>query len=281
MVVGYRMFKKLGRIWPQRQINCEKTIVVKSCIGIIMSFENKITQCDEQKRKIDSLRPIRAQELENLKSFYKVGQTFSSNALEGNTLTEIETKVIVEDGLTVSGKPLKEVYEASGNADAFDFMMGLASGNLFSEVEMLKIHEIFYHRIDQKAAGKYRDIKVFLSGTDVILPDPKDVPQLSKKFIKDIKEKSKTLHPIELAAIVHNEFVTIHPFTDGNGRTARLLMNLILVQNGYSIAIIPPIYRLEYLEISRKGNDGDHVPFTNFLSSMLYESQKDLLRMLE
>lgn len=251
-------------------------------VGFIdMSFENKIAQCDEQKRKIDALRPIRGQELENLKSFYKVGQTFSSNALEGNTLTELETKVIVEDGLTVSGKPLKEVYEASGNADAFDFMMGLASGNLFSEEEMLKIHEIFYHRIDRKVAGQYRNIKAYISGTDVVLPDPKNVPSLSKEFIKNVQDRSKALHPIELAAIVHDEFVTIHPFTDGNGRTARLLMNLILVQNGYSVAIIPPVYRLEYLQLSRKGNDGDHTPFTNFLSSMLYESQKDLLRMLE
>lgn len=245
-----------------------------------MSFEDKMNKCDEQKREIDSLRPLRAQELENLKSFYKIRQTYSSNALEGSTLTEIETKVIIEDGLTVSGKPLKEIYEASGNAEAFDYMMGLAGGHLFSEMDMLKIHEIFYHRIDHKVAGKYRNIKVYISGTDVVLPSPQHVPDLSKDFIKQITAKSKTLHPIELASFVHNHFVTIHPFTDGNGRTARLLMNLILIQNGYAIAIIPPIYRLEYLQLCRKGNDGDHTPFTHFLSSMLYESQKDLLRML-
>lgn len=242
-------------------------------------FENKIAKCDELKKQLDQLRPLKKSELASLKDFYRVGQTYSSNALEGNTLTEIETKVIIEDGLTVSGKPLREVYEATGNAAAFDFIMGLAQKDLFNEQELLKTHQFFYEKLDSSKAGVYRISKVFISGTDLTLPGPEEVPALVKKFIADLGSAKKK-HPIELAALVHNQFVTIHPFYDGNGRTARLLMNLILIQNGHPVTVIPPIYRVQYLELTRQGNDGIHGPFTNFLSCMVYESLKDLLRML-
>lgn len=247
-----------------------------------MSFENKIKDCDELKKELDSLRPLSDEELKKLKEFYRVGQTYSSNALEGNTLTEVETKVIIEDGMTVSGKPLREIYEATGNAKAFDFMMEISKGELFSEDVLLKIHKLFFEQIEPDNAGVYRKTKVFISGTkDLVLPDPKDVPSLTADFIEELSDKKNSLHPIELASYVHNRFVTIHPFSDGNGRTARLLMNLILVQAGYPVTIIPPIYRVDYLNATRSGNDGDDLAFTNLLSCMVYEGMKDYLRMVE
>ena len=244
-------------------------------------FELKIKEVDLLKVELDKLRPLKDEELIDLRKFLKIGTTYSSNALEGNTLTEIETKIIIEDGLTVAGKPLKEIYEATGHGEAFDHMMSLASGNLFTEKDILKLHELFYRQIDSENAGAYRKVKVFLSGTDVKLPNPEEVSELMKNFIIKVKEASKAMHPIELAAFVHNRFVTIHPFKDGNGRTGRLLMNLILTQTGYFVTVIPPIYRVQYLETTRKGNNGEHEPFTNFLSCMTYESIKDLIRILK
>ncbi len=246
-----------------------------------MTFERKVRECDLLKEELDKLRPLKKEEIEQLRSFYRVGQTYSSNALEGNTLTEIETKVVIEEGLTVAGKPLREIYEATGNANAFDYMMGIAKKCLFVEADLIKLHELFFEKIDSDNKGKYREIKVFISGTDVKLPGPGEVPGLVQKFVASLDQRSEQLHPIELAAWVHNELVTIHPFTDGNGRTARLLMNLILVQNGYPVTVLPPIYRVEYLQATRKGNDGIHKPFTDFLSCMVYESLKDLIRMLK
>ena len=246
-----------------------------------MNFNNRIQDCDRLKAELDKLRPLKNEELVQLRSFFRVGQTYSSNALEGNTLTEVETKVIIEDGLTVSGKPLREIYEATGNAKAFDYMMDISKNDLFGEHEILELHRIFFQQIDANEAGSYRKIRVFISGTDLKLPEPSKVPELMSSFVAELRVEKEELHPIELAAWIHNQLITIHPFVDGNGRTARLLMNLALIQAGYTVTIIPPIYRVQYLEFTRKGNDGIHKPFTDFLSCMLYESQKDLLRLLE
>lgn len=246
-----------------------------------MNFTNKIQYCDRLKAELDELRPLKKEELVQLRSFFRVGQTYSSNALEGNTLTEVETKVVIEDGLTVSGKPLREIYEATGNAKAFDYMMDISRKNLFDEGDILELHRIFFHQIDLNEAGSYRSTRVFISGTDLKLPEPDRVPSLMSSFVSQLSIRKEQLHPVEFASWVHNEFVTIHPFVDGNGRTARLLMNLALIQAGYTVTIIPPIYRVQYLQFTRKGNDGIHKPFTDFLSCMLFESQKDLLRLLK
>ena len=116
---------------------------------------------------------------------------------------------------------------------------------------------------------------------DVTLPGPEEINLLMSNFEKELKDLSSKLHPIELAATIHNKFVTIHPFLDGNGRTARLLMNLILLKNGYSITIIPPIYRAEYIACAYQGNIGNNIPSINLLSSMVYESQKEFLKLLK
>ncbi len=134
----------------------------------------------------------------------------------------------------------------------------------------MKIHNLFYQNIDPDNAGNYRTKKVFISGMDVTLPEPSELDLLMSNFEKEIKDLSSKLHPIELAATIHNKFVTIHPFLDGNGRTARLLMNLILLKNDYSITIIPPIYRAEYIACAYQENKGNHIPFINLLSSMVY-----------
>ena len=248
-----------------------------------MDYKNRIKEIDKLNKQIDQFRPINKNLSKQIKEYLRIGLTYSSNALEGNTLTETETKVVLEDGLTIAGKPLRDHFEASGHSEAFDAVYDLAKKKTISEKDILKIHKLFFYRIDRKNAGKYRSVPVIITGTDYLPPKPNEVPDLMKKFIKKLPTLRKKLHPVVYAATIHKELVDIHPFVDGNGRTARLLMNLALFQHGYVITIIPPILRSDYLALVKKSQTGvkNDTDFINFISSMVYESTKDYLRLLK
>jgi Fic family protein len=207
--------------------------------------------------------------------------TYSSNALEGNSLTETETKIVIEDGITIGGKPVRDHLEALGHSEAYDHLFRLAKGQEITEADVKEIHRIFFYRIDAKQAGKYRKSRVIITGTDFIPPGPDKIPDLMGSFIAGLPEIRAKCHPIEFAAIVHRELVTIHPFVDGNGRAGRLLMNLALLQTGYPLAIIPPILRRDYLDTLNKTHKGDDGPFINFITGVCYESAKEYLRLLQ
>ncbi|HLD69971.1 MAG TPA: Fic family protein [Candidatus Omnitrophota bacterium] len=247
-----------------------------------MLFENRIKEIDELKKQIDKHRPLKKEQVEKLKEYYRIGLTYSSNALEGNSLTETETKVVIEDGITIGGKPIKDHYEAMGHSEAFDLLYGLAKTNKITEKNILELHRLFYYRIDAQSAGKYRKVKVLISGTEFTPPFPLQVPALMKKFAAQIALKRRKLHPVEFAAWLHKELVTIHPFKDGNGRTARLLMNLALLQSGYCITVIPPVVRAEYINVLKKAQvpPQSDQPFINFISCMVAEAMNDFLRLL-
>ena len=247
-----------------------------------MPYENRIKEIDELKKQIDKHRPLGKEKIEKLKEYYRIGLTYTSNALEGNSLTETETKVVLEDGITIGGKPLKDHYEAMGHSEAFDLLYRLAKTKTIAEKDILELHRLFYYRIDASNAGKYRKVKVLITGTEFTPPFPAQVPALMKKFVAQIALKRKKLHPVEFAAWLHKELVTIHPFKDGNGRTARLLMNLALLQAGYCITIIAPVVRAEYISALKKAQipPQSDQPFINFISSMVYESMNDFVRLL-
>ncbi|MFC1841644.1 Fic family protein [Candidatus Dependentiae bacterium] len=246
-------------------------------------YENKIKEIDKIQKEINSFRPLGKHELQELKEYFCIGLTYSSNALEGNSLTETETKIVIEDGITIGGKTLRDHFEAVGHSNAYDFMYGLAKEKTISEKDILEFHRLFYYRINEESAGKYRKEQVFISGSTFIPPSPKYVPQLMHGFASHIVNLETRKHPVEYAALLHKEFVEIHPFIDGNGRTARLLMNLALLQHGYVITIIPPVLRHDYINaiVQSQADVKDDAPFINFISCMVYESQKDYLRLLE
>ena len=244
------------------------------------SYKNMNAEIDNLKKEIDSFRPFKKQLLNQLQQFYRIGFTYSSNALEGNSLTESETKIVIEDGLTIGGKTIKEHNEALGHSEAYTYLYTLAKNKTVTEADILELHRLFYYRIDAKEAGKYRKQQVYISGTDYLPPKFNDIPALMKKFILDINDSKKNIHPVTLAAMLHERIVTIHPFIDGNGRTARLVMNLYLMQNDYPIIIIPPILRNDYISSIRLANLGDTEPFYNFISYIGYESSRDYLRLL-
>ncbi|WP_298268322.1 Fic family protein [Geobacter sp.] len=246
-----------------------------------MTFANRIADADKLQQEIKQHRPLKGQALKQLQEYFRIGLTWSSNALEGNSLTETETKVVIEDGITIGGKPLKDHFEAIGHAEAFDYLQKLARHKEITERDILRLHKLFYYRIGEANAGHYRKQNIIVTGTDVVFPAPSELKELMDAFAEEIPRLRGEKHPIEFAALLHTRLVTIHPFVDGNGRAARLLMNLALLQEGYPVTIIPPVLRSEYLTTVRESNTGNVAPFVNLLSSMVWESQRDYLRMLE
>ncbi|MEN6565267.1 MAG: Fic family protein, partial [Veillonellales bacterium] len=225
------------------------------------------------------------EEIKELDAYFKIGLTYSSNALEGNTLTISETKVLLEDGLTAGGKPLKDSLEAIGHANAYDFMLQIVRKEPFKITEhiILELHRLLYEGIDKQNAGKYRDIAVYITGTDYLPPEPEQVPQLMKEYVNKVNQLSGKVHPIELAALAHKWLVDIHPYVEGNGRTARLLMNLLLMHYGYGIVSIPPVLRLEYIEalcVSQRANQPDAEPLIKLIAECTLETQRDYCRLL-
>lgn len=224
-------------------------------------------------------RPFEGEMLEQLKDYYRIGLTWSSNALEGNTLTESETKVLLEDGLTVGGKPLRYTFEAIGHAKAYDFMFTLLKNRAITEDHILTMHRMFYESIESEYAGKYRDMDVFISGSKYPVAEPGRIQTEMDELFQWIEAERGKLHPVIFAAQLHKRFVFIHPFKDGNGRIARLIMNTALIQDGYLLAVIPPILRHDYIQLLEKAHREDK-PFEEFIAERVIESEKEIMRLL-
>jgi len=234
-------------------------------------------EIDKLQEEIKTKRPLDKQLLMQIKEYFRIGLTYSSNSLEGNSLTESETKVVLEEGITIGGKPIKDHYEAIGHSEAYDHIYKIYNKKTISEEDIKTLHKIFYFRIDNENAGNYRIRKAFITGSKYPLPEPEEIPDLMEGLCIKLGKLRKKTHCVEFAAMAHKEFVFIHPFIDGNGRVARLLMNLILLQGGYTVAIIPPIMRQNYiqsLELAHK-NDKD---FIELIARAVKETQKDFLR---
>ncbi|MGB2579428.1 Fic family protein [Elusimicrobium simillimum] len=193
-----------------------------------------------------------SQAKEELKKWLLTELTYTSNHIEGNTLTRHETEMAITEGITTAEKPIKDYIEATNHADAFKLVLELASKKEdISENDILKIHKEVLKGINEEYAGRYRTVRVRISGSTVIMPNPLKVPDLMEKFVKHIN--SKDLSVPEMALDAHFKFVSIHPFIDGNGRVGRLLMNLILLKGGYWPIIIRPRDRKQYINSIEKG----------------------------
>ena len=244
-------------------------------------YKNRLQEIDDLKGKIDSFRPLRSEILRQIKDYYKIGLTYTSNALEGNTLDLAETKVVIEDGLTINGKPLKDHLETIGHAEAYNRLFELAKQNFIVEDDVKCLHKLFYSRINAENAGQYRKNPVIVTGAEVDFPLPSELPKKMQDFIAGLPAIRENSNSVEYAAMVHALFVNIHPFIDGNGRVARLLMNLALLQSGYNITVIPPVVRADYIRALQASNHKNFEPFINFISEMVYEAQKEYLRIIE
>lgn len=224
-------------------------------------MDDILKQLTVKKNKLDTYRPLPLELVKNLDEWFKVELTYTSNAIEGNTLTRAETALVVEKGLTVAGKSLTEHLEATNHAEALDYVKTLVDKKRqdITENDIFEIHRLILNKIEEGNAGRYRTQHARLTESDVVLPNPVKVPDLMEEFVKWLVGRNPN-HIVKIAADAHYRLVSIHPFSDGNGRTSRLLMNLTLMQEGYPPAIIRKEDRLAYinsLEKAQKGNGLD------------------------
>ncbi len=232
--------------------------------------EELLTRINEKMKQLISMRPIPADALGRLHEEMRLVHTYHSNAIEGNTLTLQETKLVLEEGLTIGGKSLREHLEASNNAKAFDRMEELAKKKLaIDHVTIQEIHEIVTRCILEDA-GRYRTRNVRITGAVKAPPDWSKIVKLMDELIEKVAESKK--HPIETASFLHHRFVEIHPFSDGNGRVARLLTNLHLIARDYPPVVLKKEEKGKYYKSLRTADVGNLGPFANFIAKAVDEN---------
>lgn len=212
----------------------------QSTITLSQDINDLLEEIDALKSQLDNIRQMDSYRItEALELEY----TFESNRIEGNTLTLQETDLVINEGLTISGKSMREHLEAVNHNEAIEYIKDLMKRAIsMNERELLVIHNLILRGIMPEHAGKYRNVQVMIKGSSHMPPQPYLVPKQMEELFEWYSHVKNQLHPIVLAAEMHERLVTIHPFIDGNGRTSRLLMNLILLSSGYVIANIKGDY---------------------------------------
>lgn len=223
-------------------------------------MKNKLTKLTKKKQKLDKYRPLPPELVKNLEDWFRVELTYTSNAIEGNTLTRQETALVVEKGITIEGKSLEEHLEAINHAQALEFIKTLVKKKReeLTQADILDIHKVILAKIDDTNAGRYRTVSVRIAGSTVVMPNAVKVPDLMSEYVKWLNSPNAD-HAIKISADAHYKLVSIHPFVDGNGRTARLLMNLLLMQNGYPPALIRKEDRRRYISFIEKAQLGGNL----------------------
>jgi Fic family protein/plasmid maintenance system antidote protein VapI len=256
-------------------------VAKNSSIKQSKKLESILVQIDVLKDKLDKLRHFDS---------YRIAQaleleyTFESNRIEGNTMTLRETDLVINEGLTISGKSMREHLEAINHQEAIAYIKELMNKNTsLIEREVLSIHNLILRGIHPEDAGRYRKVQVMIKGSAHMPPQPFLVAKEMEDYFIWYEANKKKLHPIVLAAEMHERLVTIHPFIDGNGRTSRLVMNLILLQHGYVIANIKGDYdsRMRYyqaLETAQTQNNKED--FILFVAQMEKESLERYLEII-
>lgn len=220
-----------------------------------------------KKKKLDGLRPLSKSLVNRLREQVIIEWTYNSNAIEGTSLTLRETELVIEHGLTIKGKPLKEHFEAINHKEAILFLEELIKKGKFKINCLLirQIHQLILKNIDKESAGKFRETKVRITGSEHIPPLPSEIPIKMRQFEKWLKDKRNKSNLIDYAAISHFKLVDIHPFIDENGRAARLLMNLVLMDKGYPPTIILKSDRVKYYRTLDLAHKGELEPFVDFI----------------
>lgn len=196
-----------------------------------------LNEADVLKEQLSTLRPLPEEALKKIQDALDIEYTYESNRIEGNTLTLQETALVVNEGVTISGKSMREHLEAINHTEAINYIKDIAKQDIeISERTIKEIHALILHGIDRENAGRYRTVPVMISGSTHIPPQPYLIEKQMEDFMLRFRQmEEEKVHPVLVAAYLHDELVRIHPFIDGNGRTSRLLMNLYLLRNGYVI----------------------------------------------
>ncbi len=235
-----------------------------------------ILQEEELKHNLDMMRPFSDIQLQNLKQRFRIGYIQQTNALEGNTLTLSEVKVLLEDGITIGGKTIREIRETTNHAEIMTLLWDLFDHTINTDITLSRILNIHRWLMDGTLDTRYlwsrRDIQVVISGSEDQFPHPSQVETLMNNFIAS---SDCNPHWLENIARIHYNFVKIHPFVDGNGRIARLLMNIGLIKCWYFPIIIPTVTRHEYIS-SLQGDNFES--WYRFFVRQVIENHKDYIR---
>lgn len=204
-------------------------------------------------------RPLPNIALQKIKEALSIEWTYNSNSIEGNTLSLRETQMVLQEGVTIKGKSLREHFEAKNHEHAIDYLYTLVNDDyVLTGKDILSLHGLVLRSIEDDFAGRLRNAGVRISGANFIPPNARKVSQLFDELVDFVITNPLKLNSIELATFFHHKFVWIHPFFDGNGRTVRLIMNLILMKEGFPPAIILKNDRKKYYEALNQANNGNY-----------------------
>jgi Fic family protein len=250
-----------------------------------MSYLSPLLQnrIDQKLQKLQELRPLPSSAIKKLQEQFELEMTYNSNAIEGNSLTLKETYLVIHEGITIKGKPLKDHLEVKDHHQALTFLYELInkkSQPTLSEQLIRDLHKLVVKKTEEEFAGKYRNSNVFIGGADHTPPDALQVPDQMRDLINWFIKNRKKLHPVELSAQLHHRLVYIHPFFDGNGRTARLVMNIVLMRSKYPLVVILKNDRKKYYRVLDQADKGNLKPVVQFVAQAVERSLDIYLKTL-
>ncbi len=224
----------------------------------------------EKKQHLQFSRPLPNIALHKIRESLSIEWTYNSNSIEGNTLSLRETQMVIQEGITIKGKSLREHFETHNHDKAIDYLYSIVSENyILRSIDILNLHELVLRSIEDDFAGRIRNGGVRISGANFTPPNANKVSDLLDELINFINQNPLQLNDIELATVFHHKLVWIHPFFDGNGRTVRLAMNLLLMRVGFPPAIILKNDRKKYYEALNQANSGNYQKLTLLMCQAL------------
>ncbi len=274
---------KVGRSWNIPE-DATKPLDLRNKVslpftGLTHTDFSKVLQLN---KRLDSLRPLSHNQLKMIKEDMTLRWTYNSNAIEGNTLTLKETKVALE-GITIGGKTITEHLEVMNHKEAIEYLEEVSVSKEPLSIRLIKeLHYLILKQIDSKNAGVYRKENVIISGAKHKPPIYLKIPSLMEKLVHDYNNSYNNLHPVVKAALLHGEFVKIHPFVDGNGRTARILLNFSLMQDGFIPIVITKEQRLLYYDALDEAHTTlNYTKFIEMIKDLLLDELSYRLSILE
>ncbi|MDD4184096.1 MAG: Fic family protein [Candidatus Izemoplasmatales bacterium] len=273
---------KVGKTWMIAENASKPYDARKSIKKEYKGLEHDFSKIDSMKKIIDQHRPLSTNVVKSLREKLIIDWTYNSNAIEGNTLTMSETKVVLE-GITIGGKSVTEHLEVINHKEAIEYIeIIIKEKKDLTEWTVRNIHQLILKDIDNNNAGKYRNENVTISGASHIPPNHIIISEVMQELFAEYDREWNDYHPVIKACLLHGEFVKIHPFIDGNGRTARLILNFELMKYGYTPIVITKSRRAEYYEaLDLAHTTLDYSKFISLISDFLIDSELLWLRIIQ
>lgn len=236
-------------------------------------FQTTFERLYQKKQDLQSSRPLPNIALNKIRESLSIEWTYNSNSIEGNTLNLRETQMVLQEGITIKGKSLREHFETHNHDKAIDYLYTIVNDDYtLRSIDVLSLHSLVLRSIEEDFAGRLRNGGVRISGANFVPPNANKVSDYLDQLINFVNKNPLQLNDIELAAIFHHKLVWIHPFFDGNGRTVRLSMNLLLMRCGFPPAIILKNDRKKYYEALNQANNGNYQKLMLLMSQALERS---------